>query len=110
MPFLIERFVNQRRAPDMDPRIPRSFAEADPLAEVKRFYYDTAQATHAAPMSALRQVVPLSQILFGSDYPYRTAGEQIEGLTKSGMFDPGEVLSVTHENVVPLIPRRRILA
>jgi hypothetical protein len=31
------------------------------------------------PMTALRQVVPMSQIVFGTDYPYRSFLENTHG-------------------------------
>ena len=37
---------------------------------LKRFYYDTAQAAHPMALHSLRELVAVSQILFGTDYPY----------------------------------------
>ena len=45
------------------------------LYELRKMYYDTAQATNPVAMGALRQVVPLSQIVYGTDYWYRNAAE-----------------------------------
>jgi predicted TIM-barrel fold metal-dependent hydrolase len=42
---------------------------AEMFDEVKQLYFDVAHATYPAPLSALTKVVPVSQILFGSDYP-----------------------------------------
>ena len=43
------------------------------LAHIRRFYYDTALSGHPAPLNILREFVPDSQILFGTDYPYVSA-------------------------------------
>jgi len=43
------------------------------LYELKRQYYDTASASNPASLSALMSVVPGSQILFGSDFPFLSA-------------------------------------
>src|SRR5256714_10144812 len=68
MPFLIERFV---RHPLLVPKAKETVPEGT-LAELKRFYYDTAQTADKAAMSALTAVIPPSQIVFGTDFPYRT--------------------------------------
>jgi predicted TIM-barrel fold metal-dependent hydrolase len=44
-------------------------AAAALMSEMKQLYFDVAHATYPAPLSALTKVVPVSQILFGSDYP-----------------------------------------
>jgi 6-methylsalicylate decarboxylase len=40
--------------------------------EIRRFYYDTAQVSNAVTIGALAKLVPVSQIVYGTDYPYRT--------------------------------------
>ena len=76
-------------------------------AEVSTFYYDTAQTFHPVPMTALRHVVPMSQILFGTDYPYRSSQENTEGLMASGVFDAKELQAIKSENALRLLPRMR---
>lgn len=61
MPFRIKRFVrNPQLIPGSAPLFPEGVA-----AELRRFYYDTAQAGNSAAMSARTQVVPTSQIVLG---------------------------------------------
>jgi predicted TIM-barrel fold metal-dependent hydrolase len=104
MPYLIGRFVN---------RVPRARenpgerASHDFQAEVGKFYYDTAQTFHPVPMNALRHVVPASQILFGTDFPYRSSQESADGLTASGAFDSKELQAIKSETAVKLLPRLR---
>ena len=57
MPFLIERFV---RNPLLDPKAKPAVPDGT-LAELKRFYYDTAQTANKSAMSALSAIIPLSQ-------------------------------------------------
>ena len=45
----------------------------------------TAQATNPVTMGALRTMVAPTQIVFGSDYPYRTSPDQFANLQK--LFD-----------------------
>lgn len=111
MPFLIERFDQQKRAQELAApgKTPAAMgrdelARLDPLAEVQRFYYDVAQSTHAAPMAALRKVVPVSQIVFGTDFPYRTAAEHVDGLRQCGAFSEEELAAIGSGNARKLIP------
>ncbi len=60
----------------------KSFTANAVFGQLKRFYYDTAQAANPVAMAGLTKVVAPSQILFGTDYPYRTAPEQVEGLAQ----------------------------
>ena len=49
---------------------PNGFAPDGIEAELRRLNYDTANATHPAAMAALMKLVPVSQITYGTDYPY----------------------------------------
>src|SRR2546429_1684639 len=68
MPFLVERFTNMAKSPQLAPKFPDGFRGA-----AGKFYYDTAQASNPAAMSALSKVVPISQIVFGTDFPFRNS-------------------------------------
>ena len=65
---------------------PKEFASQVPngvLYELKRQYYDTASATNPTSLSALLSVVPSSQVVFGSDFPFissRRTGERSEAV------------------------------
>ena len=54
-------------------------------AELKRLYYDTANATHPAPMAALLKLIPSTQVVYGSDYPYVAMDTQASALTQLGL-------------------------
>ncbi len=95
MPYLIGRFVRPRTQ-----NLPYNFG-----AEVKGFYYDTAQSYNKVTMSALRQVVPVSNILFGTDYPYRGMSETAKGLAASGVFSAAELQDIDRQNTLKLLPR-----
>jgi len=99
MPFLYHRFLSQASAPKAAPGA---------LDQLRRFYYDTAQASHAAPMAALRRVVPMSHILFGTDYPYRTAGDTARELRASGIFKAREIEAVEHANARALLASAKV--
>ena len=102
MPYLIGRFVNRTARNQDDAREQHDFQ-----AEVGRFFYDTAQTFHPVPMTALKHVVPISQIMFGTDYPYRPSLENTNGLTAGQAFTPDELELVRRGNAVRLFPRLR---
>ncbi|HEV8020315.1 MAG TPA: amidohydrolase family protein [Candidatus Lustribacter sp.] len=97
MPYLVQRFINQGNG---------RFKEALPhgfLAEAQKLYYDTAQVPARGTMLALKEVVPETNILFGSDYPYRTCGWTAELLTSGKAFDARGLDAVFHENAARLL-------
>ncbi|WP_298257913.1 amidohydrolase family protein [Bradyrhizobium sp.] len=101
MPFLIERFIGQ-------PKIDAKFKPAVPdgaLAELTRFYYDTAQTANKASMSALTAIIPPSQIVLGTDFPYRTGIDHVKGLRSCGLFSDAQLMGIERGNAVKLLPR-----
>jgi predicted TIM-barrel fold metal-dependent hydrolase len=98
MPFLIERFLLMQDK--FKKALPNGFA-----AEAQKFYYDTAQVTHRVPMLALKTLVPTSQIVFGSDFPYRSSAEHVEGLHKAAVYTPAELEAIDWQNTARLLPQ-----
>lgn len=98
MPYLIGRFVNRVSRSQDDSREQHDFQ-----AEVGRFYYDTAQTFHPVPMTALKHVVPVTQILFGTDYPYRSSLENTTGIAASQAFTSEELELVKSGNAIRLL-------
>jgi predicted TIM-barrel fold metal-dependent hydrolase len=70
--------------------------------ELRRFYYDTAQVANAVTIDALAKLVPTSQIVFGTDYPYRTAAEHVAGLAK--MFQRPTLDAIERDNALRILP------
>jgi predicted TIM-barrel fold metal-dependent hydrolase len=101
MPFLIERFV---RNPMLDPTAKQSVPDGT-LAELKRFYYDTAQTSNRSAMSALTAIIPTSQIVFGTDFPYRTSIDHVKGLRDCGLFSEAQLADIERNNALKLLPR-----
>jgi predicted TIM-barrel fold metal-dependent hydrolase len=101
MPFLIERFV---RNPLLEPKAKASVPDGT-LAELKRFYYDTAQTANKASMSALTAIIPVSQVLLGTDFPYRTSIDHVRGLRESGVFTDAQLMDIERGNAQKLLPR-----
>jgi predicted TIM-barrel fold metal-dependent hydrolase len=101
MPFLIERFVRQ---PLIDAKYKATVPDGT-LAELTRFYYDTAQTSNKAAMSALAAIIPTSQILFGTDFPYRTGIDHVKGLRACGVFTDAQIMDIERGNAVKLLSR-----
>lgn len=71
--------------------------------EIKRFYYDTAQIATEGTLEALTKLVPVSQIVYGTDFPYRTAADHSKGVTR--VFKGDDLRKVDRENALKLVPR-----
>jgi len=100
VPFLagrIEAFYDQKA------RGPSGFAPDGIEAELRRLYYDTANATHPAAIAALTSLVPFSQITYGTDYPYFPV-DQIESLKRLNL-SAENLAAIASGNASRLLPR-----
>ena len=103
MPSLIERFGVG--APDtIADNLAKPAQLNSRLYHLRRFYYDTAQSTNSVQMQGLKTVVGASQIVFGTDYPFNTAGRHITGLAKCG-FSAEELRGIHRENAAKILPK-----
>jgi len=87
----------------------KNLAEIAPdgvLGELKRLHYDTANSAYPPTMAALLKLVPATQVLFGSDFPYLTIAQNVEGFTKLGLAR-GERRAIDRGNAERLLPRLR---
>jgi predicted TIM-barrel fold metal-dependent hydrolase len=100
MPFLIERFDVADRAGPLKDKVAGGFRAA-----AGRFFYDIAQAANPVATTALRGVVPASQIVFGTDYPFRTAVEHVEALEAGRVFRGAELAALYRGNVARSMPQ-----
>lgn len=99
---LVERFdFMARQTPANRERFPNGVR-----ALLRGFHYDTAQASDPAPMAAIRQIVPVSQLLFGTDFPYRRGAENVEGLAALH-WPAAEMAAIDRGNAERLLPRLR---
>ena len=77
-----------------------------PLAEFRRFYYDTANAGYPGSMAALLKLVDPSQIVFGTDYPYVTTEWNMQALRRAGITE-AQIKAIETDNAKALVPRLR---
>jgi predicted TIM-barrel fold metal-dependent hydrolase len=102
MPFITERFLRAHMYAKAD--VKNSMPNGV-MHELRRLYYDTAQAAHVWAMSSLTKMVPTSQIVFGTDYPYRTAGETAGMLKECGCFNDAELRAIDCDNALRILPQ-----
>jgi predicted TIM-barrel fold metal-dependent hydrolase len=81
------------------------FAREMVQAELNRFHYDTAQVSLNGTLAALAKLVPISQILYGTDFPYRTGAEQAKGV--DAVFAEDDRKRVNRDNALSILPRLR---
>jgi 6-methylsalicylate decarboxylase len=74
-------------------------------AELNRFHYDTAQVSLDGTLAALAKLVPISQIMYGTDFPYRAAAEQSNGV--DAIFAEDDRKRVNRDNALGILPRLR---
>lgn len=98
LPFLTAR-LEVLQGVKKDPRLPNG-----PLPELRKFYYELAQGNTAGQIAALTKMAPISQLLYGTDFPFRHGDEVNEGIAGYG-FSPSDVRSIERETAARLIPR-----
>ena len=99
-PFLAGRIeASVPRLKDHKTRLPNGA-----IHEMKRFFYDVAGASNRGALVSLMELVAVSQVLFGTDYPAQKSADAITGLT--GMkFSVAEMEAVNRGNALRLLPR-----
>ena len=100
-PFLADRLVRAHL-------VNKALAQHVPdgvMAELTRFHYDVAQIGDAA-LAALTRLVPVSQILWGTDFPFRNGSDYVEALNAFG-FSEADLRAIDRENALRLLPRWR---
>ena len=98
LPFLIGRFIREQVV-RKDPRMPDG-----PVPIVRKYFYEVAQGNTREQLAALTQLIPTSQVMLGSDFPYREAFEAVEGLA-AYPFSAVDLAAIDRGNAVRLLPR-----
>ena len=99
MPFLIgryERLAGERK----DPYLP-----GGAVPQLTKFHYEIAQANHPGALDAITEIIPITQLLFGTDYPIWRTAESVGGLTGYKEFNDAQRHAVNRGNAERLIPR-----
>ena len=98
LPFLTGRFIRLA-----EERKPANLPEG-PLPEFRKFYYELAQGNTPGQIAALLKMVSISQVLYGTDYPFRDGAEVNRGISEWG-FAAAEQQSIERDSALRLLPR-----
>jgi predicted TIM-barrel fold metal-dependent hydrolase len=101
LPFLTGRLIrlaHERK----DARMPDG-----PLPILRKHFYEVAQGNTPGQLAALMKLVDVSQVLFGSDFPYREALEAADGL-RDYKFSNADAAAIDHGNAMRLMPGIRM--
>jgi predicted TIM-barrel fold metal-dependent hydrolase len=100
MPVLAARtnaFVERHK--DIAERVPTGVPN-----ELRKLYYDVANSVNASSLAALMSLVPTSQLLFGSDFPYVPPSVTAAGLDRFGL--PAiDLHAINRTNAIRIFPR-----
>jgi predicted TIM-barrel fold metal-dependent hydrolase len=75
------------------------------LHHLRRFYYDTSSSTNPIQIQALKSLVGLSQIVFGSDFPFVPPMNSVDGLRNAGL-SADELRAIERENPLRVLGRK----
>jgi predicted TIM-barrel fold metal-dependent hydrolase len=105
LPALIARIAAFANVPFIEPR-PAS--EAEVFETLERLYYDVALSAHPVPFAALRRIAPITQILFGSDWPFTPeagVARNVRQLAQANGLSEGEARAIARDNAERMFPR-----
>ncbi|MGH9761391.1 MAG: amidohydrolase family protein, partial [Blastocatellia bacterium] len=99
IPMLAGRIAQLEHPADLNKTAPNGVEY-----ELKRLHYEIANSANRSSISALTNLVPISQILFGSDFPFVPTRVTAVGMTHVGL-SAAELRVIGRENAIALLPR-----
>ena len=97
LPFLTQRFIQQQKV-QKHPHLPDG-----PIPEFQKLYYELAQGNTRGQLAALFEMVKVSQVLYGTDYPYREGADVNDGIA-NWKFNAADLRSIETETARKLLP------
>ena len=97
-PFLLSRFQREEVEKDRKRVLPNGL-----MHELRKFYYDTAQGHHEGALKGLLTMVPASQVLYGTDYPFWDGRKVSNDLVK--VVGAADRMAIDRDNALRLFPR-----
>jgi predicted TIM-barrel fold metal-dependent hydrolase len=74
---------------------------------LERLYYDVALSAHPIPFDALRRIAPITQVLFGSDWPFTPepgVAANLRSLEANGLGED-DARAIARDNAERVFPR-----
>jgi predicted TIM-barrel fold metal-dependent hydrolase len=104
IPYLALRIAFSENLPSW----PHQNTPKGALHYLKKLYYDTALSTSEQVFAALKEFLPTSQVLFGSDYPMvpeKVATIETQMIEASKVLDDRTRRAIERDNALALFPR-----
>ncbi|MGZ5881644.1 MAG: amidohydrolase family protein [Xanthobacteraceae bacterium] len=99
LPMVAGRIEHYSTLPAFKDKVPNGFDY-----ELKRLYYEIANSAYKPSMAAITNMVPTSQIMFGTDFPLVAIDDTANGLRSLGL--PGaDLQAIACNNALGLFPR-----
>jgi 6-methylsalicylate decarboxylase len=99
LPMLAHRIAGLMRVrPDLLEKLPKGVVH-----EFTKLHYDVCSATAPIPFNAIRQLAGISQLLYGTDFPYWPSETTGAGLAQLGL-DASELRAIERDNALRLLP------
>ena len=87
-----------KNRPELAARVPKGVK-----AELSKLYLDVVGVTTPGALAAVLDIVPMSQLLFGTDFPFWKPEETIHGL--AGLkLSPADLTAIERGNALKLMP------
>ncbi len=100
LPMMISRLGAFLRKPEYAEKIPHGFEY-----ELKRLFYEIANSANKPAIAAITSLVPTSQIMFGTDYPFVPVGATANGMKTVGLSD-SDLKAIGWETASRLLGRK----
>lgn len=108
LPALVARIAAFANLPFINPR---PLGEAEVFETLEKLYYDVALSGHPSALDGLRRIAPLSQILFGSDWPFTPEMGVARNIHQlAGALSESDARAIARENALRVFPRLAALA
>ena len=104
MPLLVKRLANFTRWSAVGPERMKTLFPNGVEAEFRTLHFECAQAWDQPNFAAIRALVPESQLLFGSDYPFFTLDDATRGFNDLALA-PRRHTAMARANAARLLPR-----
>src|SRR5262249_7733546 len=87
-----------KNRPELGAKVPNGV-----MHELRRLYLDVVGVTSPGALKAVLDIVPMSQLLFGSDYPFSSPEINVKGLVELNL-PAADLQAIERDNALRLLP------